>query len=183
MMAAGYFAMFLYDTLIAPLTRDMGYSQTDLGLALASVGAGGVFGAILMGMSKGMGRPFIWIALGSLVSGVVVAGLGVFELSGLPVSRPIFFAAFGLLGISSAISVVPFRIVIQNTVPENSIGRITALSEALNTFALLFAPFIGAGIASVTSIGGAFVFGGLLMFAIAAWALSVKSPPKTSAIQ
>lgn len=41
LMAAGdYFAMFFYDTLIAPLMRDPGLTQAGLGLAIAAVGAG-----------------------------------------------------------------------------------------------------------------------------------------------
>lgn len=41
MMAAMYFAMFIYDTFIAPLARGLGFEQQHLGYALAAVGAGG----------------------------------------------------------------------------------------------------------------------------------------------
>lgn len=174
MMAAGYFAMFFYDTLIAPLTRDLGYTQTHLGLSLAAVGAGGVLGAVLLSLAKEMKRPFVAIALGSLVSGVTVICLGAAEMMNLEIEVAVFIAAFGVLGMSSAFSVVPFRTIVQNSVSGSSIGRITALSEATNTAALLTAPFIGALIASITSIGAAFVCGGLVMVLVSARAAALR---------
>lgn len=173
MMGAGYFAMFFYDTLIAPLTRELGFSQTVLGLALAAVGTGGVLGALAMGARDIKVRSFILIAIGSAVGGMMVVLLGLTEVRCVTLPLTGFLALFGVLGLASAISVVPFRTVLQNTVAPDRMGRVTALSEAINTIALVTAPFIGAAIASVFSIGAAFVCGGivLLMVAWRAWLL------------
>ncbi len=86
-----------------------------------------------------------------------------------------FIAIFGVLGITSAMVVVPFRTIIQNNVAADRIGRVTALSEAANTIALLFAPFIGATIASVSSIGVAFICGGLVNLVIATNAFVLRN--------
>lgn len=56
--------------------------------------------------------------------------------------------------------VVPIRTVIQSETPPDQIARVTALSEAVNTLALLSAPFIGAALASWSSTGAAFLAGG-----------------------
>ena len=56
-MAAGFWAMFLYDSLIAPLVAGLGFDETELGLILAAVGAGGVLGAL--GSGRGRGPPAI----------------------------------------------------------------------------------------------------------------------------
>ncbi len=167
MMGAGYFAMFFYDTLIAPMTRDLGYTETILGLSLAAVGAGGVFGALALGTGQADRRPFVLVAIGSGIAAVIIIGIGVFEVTGKPLGHIVFIGLFGLLGFCTAMTVVPFRTVIQNNVSSARIGRVTALSEALNTIALLTAPFIGAAIAATYSIGAAFICGGGVMLLVA----------------
>jgi MFS family permease len=163
MMGAGYFAMFFYDTLIAPLTRELGFSQTTLGLSLAAVGAGGVLGAILLGLGTSQQRPFFLVAIGSGTGAVIVIAVGVIEAAGLLVDLWVFLGMFAILGFCSAMTVVPYRTVIQNNVSDARIGRVTALSEAINTVALLTAPFIGAAIASFLTYGAAFIAGGYVM--------------------
>ncbi len=174
MMAAGYFAMFFYDTLIAPLTRDLGFSQTVLGLSLAAVGAGGVAGALVLGTTKRALRPFFWIAGGFAIGASMTVILGMSEVTSTPLHVILYIALFGILGIASAMSVVPVRTIIQDAVSPDQIGRITALSEAINTFALLTAPFIGAAIAATFSIGAAFIAGGLVMCGAAIRALTLR---------
>ncbi len=175
MVAASFFAMFFYDTLIAPLTRDLGFTQTHLGLALAAVGAGGVLSAVMLSYLPDLRRPFLWIAAGSFIGGSAVAFLGLTEMRDETISLIVFISLFGLLGVTSAMKVVPFRTIMQNSVPPNRIGRVTALSEAANTIALLFAPFIGAAIAAATSIGTAFVCGGAVMLLVAIKALTMRN--------
>ena len=167
LMAAGYFAMFFYDTLIAPLIREFGFDQSQLGLALAAVGAGGVLGSAGMALVRAAPRPFVTVAAASFVAGVIVLGLGWAEISGASVTAwAVLLAWFGL-GIASALTVIPFRTVLQDQCSDRSIGQITALSEAVNTVALLTAPFIGALVATAFSLGAAFVLGGLVMLGVA----------------
>nr|WP_281356606.1 MFS transporter [Sulfitobacter algicola] len=174
LMAGGYFGMFFYDTLIAPLTRDLGFDQTDLGLALSAVGAGGVIGAIYFGMSVTTRRPFGLVSLASAIAGVLVTGLGISEMLKTEVLFPIFLIVFFFLGLTSAMSVVPIRTIIQTETRQDHMARVTALSEAANTTALLTAPFLGAIIASWLSIGAAFVTGGLLLTLVGLYAASLQ---------
>ena len=175
MMAAGYFAMFVYDTFIAPLTRDLGFDETHLGLALAAVGAGGVLGATLFGVMEKIRCPFRWVGAGAAISTLLIAGLGLSEMRAVALPLPVFLAAFGLLGLCSAMAVVPFRTVIQNTVPEGRLARVTALSEAANMVALLSAPFLGAYLAAAFSVGAPFVCGAVVMGLIALRALTLRT--------
>lgn len=174
MMGAGYFAMFFYDTLIAPLTRDLGYTETILGLSLAAVGAGGVLGALALGTGRADKRPFVLVATGSGFAAIMIIMIGAFEVTGQPLSHIAFIMLFGLLGVCTAMTVVPYRTVIQNNVSSARIGRVTALSEALNTIALLTAPFIGAAIASAFSIGAAFICGGAVMLLVSLRAIQLR---------
>ena len=173
LMAGGYFAMFFYDTLIAPLIRDMGFDGTGLGMTLAAVGAGGVVGALWLG-GKDISRPFLWIAFGGAISGLTVVTIGLAEALSIGLPFYAFVALFAIVGASSAMSVVPVRTVIQNETSPGRIASVTALGEAANTAALLTAPFLGALIASVFSIGIAFVVGGALLVAIAGVALMLQ---------
>lgn len=179
-MAAGYFAMFFYDTFIAPLTKALGFDETTLGLALSAVGAGGVAGSAWLAMKSEMRRPFIWVAVGSFISGIAVAILGMTEMLDKPMVWALFIGLFAVIGFSSALAVVPVRTIIQRETPPDKIARVTALSEAANTAALLAAPFAGSALASVSSIGAAFVAGGLtlVLIAIVAMFLHHRSAPK-----
>lgn len=174
MMGAGYFAMFFYDTLIAPLTRALGFSQTVLGLSLAAVGAGGVLGALILGVGKTVVRPFVLVAVGSGIGAVIVITLGMLELFGWAVALWAYLAMFAILGFCSAMTVVPYRTLIQDNVEATQIGRVTALSEAINTVALLTAPFIGAALASALSFGAAFVVGGIVMLGVSWWGVRLR---------
>ncbi len=174
MMGAGYFAMFFYDTLIAPLTRDLGFSQTILGLSLAAVGAGGVIGALPLGTGRADNRPFVLVAIGSGLAALIIIFIGACEAADLPLRQTIFIVLFGVLGFCTAMTVVPYRTVIQSNVSSARIGRVTALSEALNTIALLTAPFVGAAIASAFSIGAAFICGGGVMLLVTLRAVQLR---------
>ncbi len=175
MMAAGYFAMFFYDNLIAPLTRDLGFSQTHLGLLLAAVGAGGVICAAVMSRLGNTPRPFLLITCGALIGGSTVVAVGLAEVTGFPLALATYLLAFFVLGVTTALMVVPIRTVIQNNTDSSSIGQITALSEAANTLALLTAPFIGAWLATATTIGAAFVLGGAVMLGLGLRAFTLRN--------
>lgn len=175
MMAAGYFAMFFYDTLIAPLTRDLSFTQTHLGFALACVGGGGVLGAAVMAMGREPKRPFLVISLAMAGSGALIGWLGVSELLDTGLALPLFLLIFFGAGVCTAMAVIPFRTIIQNHTSDESIGQITALSEAVNTLALLSAPFVGAWIASLFTVGAAFIAGGAVMLFVAVWAFAIRN--------
>ncbi|WP_424944727.1 MFS transporter [Aliiroseovarius crassostreae] len=174
MMATGYFAMFFYDTLIAPMTRDLGFTETQLGIALAAVGAGGVLGSAVMASIKTIVKPFRLIALAALTSSTLVMGLGWAEMASVAIPFPVFAAGFAVVGVATALSVVPYRTIIQTETSEHAIGQVTALSEAANMVALLTAPFIGALVASAFSIGAAFVLGGGVMLVVSLRAVKLR---------
>ncbi|MEE9387696.1 MAG: MFS transporter [Paracoccaceae bacterium] len=169
-MALGYFSMFFYDTLIAPLIRGFGFNQTMFAIAIAAVGLGGVLGAFWLGLGKDKKHPFIWVAIGSGISGILAIVLGISQSGGYPIGFAAITGLFAVLGFCSAIVVVPIRTVIQNETPPDKIARVSALGEAANTTALLVAPFIGAAIATATSVGTVFVLGGVLLGGVASYA-------------
>jgi len=136
LMALGFFAMFFYDTLIPPLTRALGLSETAFGLSMAAVGAGGVLGAVALGSWPRDARPFRLIALGTGVGALTIGALGLAEMAGWRIGLLPFLGLFFVTGAATALSVVPTRTIIQNETPPERIGLVTSLSEAANTAAL-----------------------------------------------
>lgn len=173
-LAASYFAMFIYDTFIAPLTRNLNFEPQHLGYALAAVGIGGVCGSVLFSFLPDLKRPQYWIAAGAAISAFMLLVLGAFDLASADMSLAVLIGIFLVLGLTSAMTVVPVRVVFQNTVPEDKMGSVTALSEAANTMALLSAPFIGAMLADAFSVGAPFVVGGIVMLGVAAGAARAR---------
>ena len=180
LMAAGYFAMFFYDTLIAPLIQALGQQPSAFGLVLTAVGAGGVTGALALTRGPTGHRAFYLIASGSAISGLAIGGLGLAEMIRFEPPLWIIIAVFALIGFASSLSVVPTRTILQQNTTPATIARITSLSEALNTVALLLGPFIGAILATATSVGAAFVLGSVVMIgvALAAIALGRRFTPR-----
>ncbi len=158
LMAAGFFGIFLYDTLIAPLMDSLGHGPQTLGLCIAANGLGGVTGALLGGplMKR---RPFVWIAASLATGGMIIGAMGLAALTGIALQAPLLAAAFLTIGLTGAGSVVPIRTVMQNATPPDAMARVAALSEAASASALLVAPLLGAALATVGGIGLPFVVG------------------------
>ena len=174
MMAAMFFAMFIYDFFIAPLAEGLGYQKQHLGYALAAVGAGGVVGSVVFSVLPDLRKPQFWIAAGTGISGVMALLLGLSELRDAALPVMAFIGVFFVLGLTTAMSVVPFQVVLQNTVPEHRMGSVTALSEAANTIALLTAPFVGAVLVGGYSVGAPFLVGSVVMLVAAALVARLK---------
>ncbi len=171
LMALGFFAMFFYDTLIAPLIAALGQDETALGLCLAALGGGGILGGLLLGRTSGTGGAFAAIAGGNVASALILGGIGLAEIAGLIAPLSLLLSLFGLAGVVSSLALVPYRALIQASVGRDEIGRVSALSEATKMAALLVAPFLGAALAEAVSVGAAFVAGACVTLLIAAAAL------------
>lgn len=166
LMAAGYFAMFFYDTLFAPLIAAFGHDAQVLGLTLAAVGSGGVVASFALSAPVGIRRAFVMIGVTTAVNASLIGLLGGIEVAGHALSVPALLAICVVLGATSVMVLVPNRALIQIGCPPGSMGRISSLSEAVNTLALLTAPFLGAALATATSVGAAYIGGaGLMMLA------------------
>ena len=171
LMAGTFFGMFFYDTLIAPLAASLDYTQTDLGLALAVIGGGGLTGALFVTAVGDRIRPFLLIGVATFISALLIVGLGSVEVLGIRPDRLILGPILFIVGFAGGIAFVPYRTLLQDNTPPHQMGQITAFSEAANTLALLTSPFAGAAVASLTSIGVAFIIGGLVTLGVAIVAL------------
>lgn len=163
LMTLAYFAIFIYDTLIPPLTRDLGFSETMLGLSMAAIGAGGVLGAVWFSVIKTKLRPLVYISIGSLVSAILIILLGLSEIYSIAISQILFLSLFVVVGFAMSMSVIPTRTIIQQETSPEMIARVTALNEAIHIAAILIASFTGAFLARQFSTGVAFVTGGCIM--------------------
>lgn len=175
LMALGFFAMFFYDTLIAPFVKQMGFDERDLGFTLTSVGAGGVLGALLMSRLKEQKGALLWVVLGASLSGATIVVLGTSEIAGWPLGAPALYASFALVGLATSATVVPLRTIIQSETTPERMARVSSLSEAINTGALVTSPFAGAALAELWSLGAAFIVGGCVLFGSALLAIANRS--------
>jgi len=158
--AFGFFAMFLHDTLIGPVTKQLGFDQSVLGLSITAVGAGGVLGALALGSIKRDYHPFVMIGPGMAIAAGFTLLLG-FAANGawlLPVW--LFVSAFFVVGFVSSAVFVPMRTVLQLETPPDKMGRVTAVNEAVTVIAMMGAPFIGAILATNYGLGLPFLLGG-----------------------
>ena len=169
--AAGFFAIFLYDTLLPPLVRAIGFGPATLGWSFAAFGAGGIAGSVLVARRGNGHGAFALIAAGAATSGILTLLTGMAEVLSLDIAAPVLLAVFAMNGTVAAAFFVPIRTVVQDHTDDRSIARVTALLEAANAGALLTAPFLGAAIAARFSPGWAFVAGGglLVLTGVAAW--------------
>ena len=119
-----------------------------------------------LGFRRVQARPLRLVAASCAVSGPLVAGLGLAELSAIAPGRVPILTVFAVLGVTSAAKVVPIRTVILSETPPALVARVTALGEAASTTALLVSPFLGAVIAAAFGVGATFVVGGVLLLVL-----------------
>ncbi|EYD78007.1 putative multidrug efflux transporter, MFS family protein [Rubellimicrobium mesophilum DSM 19309] len=169
LIVASTFAIFVYDTQIAPLVRELGLGEEAFGLCLAFVGGGGLLGSLgLLGLRAG---PLGIVAATGVGSGLLIAALGLQEMRGAEAALLPFLALSGAVGFLSSVGRVPLRAMVQEATPPGMMGRVAALVEAASLSALLVAPFLGAWLAEWLSVGAPFLAGGLLMIGVAAGAM------------
>ncbi|MEQ9812454.1 MAG: MFS transporter [Azospirillaceae bacterium] len=159
-LSAGLFAIFLYDALIPLLTRSLALDETVFGLAIAAVGLGGVVGALLIAQVGEAARPLRQMALGALMSGLLFALVGHMAAGDLPASGWLLICLFALIGGTTSLMMVPYRVLLQRETPAALLGRVTAVGEAVSTMALLAGPPAGALLAGLGGLPLPFLAGG-----------------------
>lgn len=176
LMAAGYFAISVYDAFIPLLVRAYGFEEKVFALAIAAVGAGGVAGSLAVGGLGRAGGGFRLIGAGCVVASALVTLLGTAPLIDMPMPPTVFVGVFAIVGAATAAIVVPFRTVLQRHAEPSRMARVFAASEALNVTAMLGAPFIGALVAGVAGTGAPFIAGGaaMMLLAIAAGVAALR---------
>ncbi|MCD7060961.1 MFS transporter [Pelagibacterium xiamenense] len=167
-----FFAIFLFDALLALLTAEFGFDATAFGLSIAVSGAGGLVGALIAG-AMALRQPLGVMAATSLLSGAFTIGLAVAAMTGYPLAFAAFLVALGVMGGSTAFMMVPYRTIIQRHTPPDRIARVYAAGEAVTMIVMLSAPFLGSLVATAYGTGAAFLAGGGLLAALGAITLVV----------
>ena len=171
--AFGFFAVFLHDTLIGPVTKQLGFDQSVLGLSITAVGAGGVLGALALGSIKRHYHPYLMIGPGMIFAAFFTLLLGFAAIYNWALPLWVFVPAFFIVGFVSSAVFVPMRTVLQMETPPDKMGRVTAVNEAMTVLAMMGAPFIGALLASQFGLGVPFVVGGGLSLLLGLIALLI----------
>lgn len=165
--AVAFFAVFLYDALIALLAEDFGLGVTAFGFGIAASGGGGLIGALLAG-SLASRHPVSSMIVSALFSGTVTMLVSLAALQGYDMPAIPYFIILALMGGSFAFMLVPYRTIVQTETPPDRIARVFAAGEAVTTAVMLSAPFIGSAIAAAFGTGMAFLAGGALLFTLGA---------------
>jgi MFS family permease len=161
-VAAAHFTFFLYDTQIALLAEQLGYSATELGLTVTASGIGGVLAAAYAGRFERM-RPMLLLAVPALISGPVTLGLAVAAMLRAQIPLWVFLVVMAVMGGTTVFMMVHYRAVIQRETPPDRIARVVAAGEAVMILALMTAPFIGSIITGMAGVGAPFLIGGVLL--------------------
>ncbi len=168
--AVAFFAFFLYDTLLALLIDGFGMDAGVFGISVAVSGAGGLVGGLIGGRLP-LARPMRIMIAAATVSAIVTTTLAWLALAGIVPSVPLFLCALFVMGGSVSFLMIPYRVIIQRDVDPSRIGRVTATGESVITTAMVGAPFLGSLIASLWGVPSAFLAGGLVLLALALFAL------------
>jgi len=179
--SVGFFAMFLYDTMIGLAVRDLGFTQEIFGTSIAFVGAGGVLGALLLGNIKREVHPFHYFGGAMLIVGPVGAFFGYAVIAQLTINPILFLSIFAVVGFVGAGMFVPQRTVLQRETAPDKMGRVASVNEGLSLLAIAISPFVGALIARTYGLGYAFYLGGGIIFVTGMLALILSISIKPSA--
>ncbi|MFD1943604.1 MFS transporter [Paradevosia shaoguanensis] len=164
--AGAFFAFFLYDSQLALVAVLFGLGQEGFALSVASSGAGGVVGALLAGRLAGQ-RPMPVMILAAVVSGLTTMAVSVWAMLGLPMGLAPFLLILAAMGGTTAMMMVPFRVLMQRRVPQAVMARASATSEAVITAVMLAAPLLGGAISAQWGVAVAMCLGGTLVVLLA----------------
>ncbi|MGB3025637.1 MAG: MFS transporter [Paradevosia shaoguanensis] len=164
--AGAFFAFFLYDSQLALVAVLFGLGQGGFALSVASSGAGGVVGALLAGRLAGQ-RPMPVMILAAVVSGLTTMAVSVWAMLGLPMGLAPFLLILAAMGGTTAMMMVPFRVLMQRRVPQAVMARASATSEAVITAVMLAAPLLGGAISAQWGVAVAMCLGGALVVLLA----------------
>jgi MFS family permease len=159
-MAAALFLIFLFDSLGALALRAIGLGESWLGLAVGGVGLGTAVGAVVIGQWGGRVHPFGIMGAGQVLTGMLVAGLGVIVSLGINATNPAWLIGWLLMGLVAAAMLVPYGFILQSQTPPEIMGRVAAAASVVQTLCQLVAPPLGAVIAEVYGIGVVFTAAG-----------------------
>lgn len=164
--AGAFFAFFLYDSQLALVAVLFGLGQGGFALSVASSGAGGVVGALLAGRLASQ-RPMPVMILAAMVSGLTTMAVSVWAMLGLPMGLVPFLLILAAMGGTTAMMMVPFRVLMQRRVPQAVMARASATSEAVITAVMLAAPLLGGAISAQWGVAIAMCLGGALVVLLA----------------
>lgn len=147
-MSATVFLVFTFDTLSPLAMRQLGVSETQLGLVVAAVGLGAVSGTLVVSQWGRKVNPFVLMGAAQLVAGLLVTNIGAslgMEIRGVAAIWAV--VGFGL-GFGSAGIMIVFPYVLQRETPDELIGRVTSTASSFPVVLQLAAPPLGAWLAS-----------------------------------
>jgi MFS family permease len=155
------FMVFMYDAMMPLAVHGLGLSDAFIGYLVAAVGAGGAVGAMLISQWGDHRRPFVLIAAGQSVVGLIVVGLGAALVADLRLHGVVWLLVVGLLGIASAGVLVPFPFVVQASTPDRLIARTWTVMGSVPTVLQVTAPVVAAAALRGLTLGWLFVVAGV----------------------
>ncbi|MBT2605227.1 MFS transporter [Bacillus sp. ISL-53] len=163
-MAMALFITFMYDGFISLWTKSLGMTESVFGLIVGAIGFGSVLGVVIIGNSSKWKRwPLTMMAYAALSAGALVITMGLGGLGIINVNVFIWFLVFLLIGVSSSFAFVGFGYILQTETEEHMMGRVSAMTTAIQDTAILVSPFIGAFMLKITSVGMVFGGAGILL--------------------
>ncbi len=162
-MIAAAFLIRATDTVGVVVLKDLGVTETQLGLSFTCLGIGYVAGAIVVGQWGHRVSPLLVIGLAVLELGSLMAMMGMAVVEQMSGGGVDFFAAFvsrTLLGVGFATGGVTYGAIVQRETPADLMGRVSATTEMLTTVVPLAAPFLVSLIAAWLGVGWAFAIAG-----------------------
>jgi MFS family permease len=159
-MAAATFLLVAFDTLSPLAFLQLGATKAEFGLAIGAVGLGGVVGAVLVGRYGGDANPFVLMGASELVVGGLVALVGWGLLSHADLPPLTWVPVLLVVGLAAAGVLIAAPTIIQLETPPQMMGRVSASAGAVPTVFQVFAPIVGAAVASWRSVGFVFAAAG-----------------------
>jgi len=174
--AAAVFLLLAFDTLSPLAFRELGVSKAVFGIAIGAVGLGGVLGALAVGHWGGGVNPFVLMGGGSAIIGGFVALMGVGLLADLGAPAIVWAPVLFAVGFASSGVLIASPTIVQLETPPELMGRVDTSIGALPTACQLFAPLVGAALASWKSVGFVFTVAGVGLAAVGVVVLILRPP-------
>ena len=167
-MSAALFMIFIIDSIGVLVLKELGVSRGLFGLAVGSIGLGTVLGALAVGQYGKKVHPFRIMGGGQILSGGMVALLGLAVIADVGGNGLQWVAVYMLIGFAAAAIFVPYGYVLQVETKQELIGRVFATADGVETGFQLIAPALGAALSEVWGVGPVFGVAGVALAVVGA---------------
>lgn len=160
------FTLFTCESFYVLLFKKMGLSESISSLMFGFVGIGGVSGAYIVWKWLDSCSIFSIMASSAVLSGITATILGINALGWIGSSLYLLGILFFISGLATSVLFISYNTHVQKVTNKFLIGRVSSVSNAIQTIFMMGGPLFGAYFIKEFGVGKTFITSGIMTLSV-----------------